>query len=890
MTRLCRMIFAVSAAMATAIAAAGDAAVAEADGNALTCGKARFVFMTDRMVRCEWSEGGAFEDRPTLTFVNRAGEPVAFSWERRGGIVARTGRMTLEWTGGAFCETNLFVNGVAALAEDSDNLLGTQRTLDGKTCMADVLPTMEKGLLSRRGVTVVDDTATPLFVPAAGRNRKVWVAERPKRTGAYRDLTIFAYGHDYKGCLGDYVRFAGRIPLPPRWAFGYWWSRYWLYTDQEVRDLADDILSAGCPMDVFVIDMEWHETWNIVDRPDPDDEFGQMWGWTGYTWNKRLFPDPKSTLDYLHGKGCKVALNLHPASGVQPVEDCYAAFAADYGWTGTNAVPFRADEERWAGCYFKDVLGPLERQGVDFWWLDWQQWKMSKEKPSLSNTFWLNHIFAEHSAAGGKRPFIYHRWGGLGSHRYQVGFSGDCKVSWGMLAAIPWFTATASNVGYGYWGHDIGGHHNPDNGDGLNGELFTRWLQSGVFTPIFKTHSTKDAAIERRIWKYPEHYSALRGAMRLRYRLAPYIYTAARQAYDTGVSMCRPLYYDSPEDEEAYRAMNEYMFGDDILAVTVTNAMAKGETASQVDFYLPQGRWYDVSSGRLLDGGRRVSLRYAIDENPWLVKAGAIIPMYPESVHNLANPGTDNLEILFAPGATHGEASVYEDSGDNADYETNCRFTKIARDGWRIEIGPRAGAYTLRFPLVAAPRSVRVCGKAAKWRWDARDFALVVETPRTDGSSATVVEIEPCDGADEIERALAGMKGAQREVNAVTEEFKAALRKVHWAVNLPVSWQEFWQTPAAIAARPDDAIALLAHRKAAFREFMEKDFPRFRDKLPPSLAERILNMEAKVFLKRNDLPSEGQARPTGELQEKAQALADLAVKEGMHSLMKENPE
>ena len=249
---------------------------------ACTVGNARFCPVTDRMIRCEWSEDGTFEDRPTLTFTNRDMPPVDFTWERRGdGVVVRTAGLTLEWTGGTFGATNLVVNGVAVLSEDRENLLGTMRTLDGRTGFSDVLPRMEKGLLSRRGVTAVDDTATPLFVKTDSHWGE-WVADRPaRRAGSYRDLTVFAYGHDYKGCLGDYVKVAGRIPLPPRWAFGYWWSRYWLYTDKEVRNLLDKMLSVGYPIDVFVIDMEWHETWDIADRPDPFDEFKQRWGWTG---------------------------------------------------------------------------------------------------------------------------------------------------------------------------------------------------------------------------------------------------------------------------------------------------------------------------------------------------------------------------------------------------------------------------------------------------------------------------------------------------------------------------------------------------------------------------------------------------------------------------------
>ena len=805
-------------------------------------GNARFMPLTDRMVRCEWSEDGVFEDRPSLTFAKRDLSCVDFKSERRGkGVFIKTPRLTLEWTGGAFNETNLFVNGVAVLSEDTENLLGTQRTLDRKTCLADVLPTMEKGLLSRRGVTVVDDTVTPLFVDAQGHWGK-WVAERPARKkGAYRDLTVFAYGHDYKGCLGDYVKAAGRIPLPPRWAFGYWWSRYWLYTDAEIRELVAFMKSVGIPLDVFIIDMEWHETWRIADRPDPLDEFGQRWGWTGYTWNRRLFPNPRATLGFLHDNGCKVALNLHPASGIQPVEDCYPAFARDYGWEGTNGVPYRADEERWADCYFKDVLGPLEQEGVDFWWLDWQQWKMSKGKPSLSNTFWLNHIFDAHMAekdGGAKRPFIYHRWGGLGSHRYQVGFSGDSKVSWKMLEAIPWFTATASNVGYGYWGHDIGGHCRPEDDDGRDGELFTRWLQSGVFTPIFKTHCTKDPAIERRIWKYPDHFAALREAMRLRYRLAPYIYTAAREAYETGVSMCRPMYYDWPEEDLAYSVTNAYMFGNDILAATISRPMDKAKGVSDIEIWLPAGKWYDVSTGELVDGGRVVPREYAMEDNPWFVKAGAVIPMYPDSVSNLANPGTEDLVLLFAPGADAGACEIYEDGGDNADYATNCTKTKVVREGTRIVIAPRKGSYVLKFPLLAAPFAVKVNGVPCGWEYDASEMAVVIRTPPQDGMRETAVELSLPSDSSETSARLAGLKGEFTKVDALTEEFKNVLKMISQAMNLPDSWQTYWQTRAAIAADPRNPSTHLKRRDEALRTFVD-DFRRYEDRLPADFVRRM---------------------------------------------------
>lgn len=849
----------VAAMMAAAVSAMGAVAFANSyAATTVTVGNARFTLLTDRMVRCEWSVDGKFEDRPSITFVNRAMPPVKHTLTRKGdGAVITTERMRLEWTGGTFTENNLFVRlrscgthdptgVVAVLSKDKENLLGTMRTIDGRSSIKDLLPRMEQGILSRRGVTVVDDTATPLFVKG-GEYWKEWVEARPKRKkGDYRDLIVFAYGHDYKGCLGDYVKVAGRIPLPPRWAFGYWWSRFWPDTDSDYREVVRTMDSLGIPMDVCVIEMYWHETWNIGDRPDLRDESGQRVGWGGYTWNRRYFPDPKATFRFLHDNGLKAPLNMHPACGIPPMEECYARFKRDYGWEGTNTIPFRAEDERWAEVYFKDVVEPLEADGADFFWLDWQQWLMAKGVSGLSNTFWLNHLFATHDANrrnGEKRPIIYHRWGGLGSHRYQIGFSGDGRVSWSMLEAIPWFTASASNVGYGYWGHDLGGHMNPEGEDGANGELYTRWMQTGVFTPIFRTHTTKDRRLERRIWKFADHFLTLREAFRLRYRLAPYIYTAAREAYDTGVSMCRPMYYDWPETEAAYAVTNAYMFGNDILTATVSNPVDEITQEAEIDVWLPKGTWYDVSKGELVEagnGGRMMRRGYMVEEHPWFVKGGAVIPMYPDSVKRLGNPGTDDLVLFCAPGGDVSHTSLYEDGGDNADYAKNFRRTEIRREGSRVVIGPRKGAYTLKFPLAAPPRAAKVNGRDCAWEYDAEDLAVVVKTPPQDGTRETVVEFVYLDGEARTVGCLSGLKGEYARVTALTEGFRKALAgngpgsrrmRPEYVANLPDSWQTYWKTRDAVAANPSDAKRILKERDAALEEFTA-EFQRMEPGIP----------------------------------------------------------
>lgn len=730
------------AAPASVAPSAASANPAANPGAMVTVGNARFTVLTDRLIRMEWAEDGQFEDRASLAIINRELPVPAFKTKAQGGgVTISTGKVTLEYKGGRFAPGNLAVsfklNGKTVVWHPGDapsgNLKGTTRTLDGCNGWDRLSHTekeLENGILSRDGWALVDESTRHLLQKDQS-DWGEWVAERPE--GDRIDWYIFAYGHDYLAALQDFTKVAGNIPLPPKYVFGYWWSRYWIYTDEELLQLADDMRSRDIPADVFIIDMDWHETWKDLDQRTGHDEFGQRRGWTGYTWNRDLIPDPEGLLGELHRKGFKTALNLHPASGIRPYEDCYGRFVQDYlsrtgdydgpkdfiypeggyqfagtgqaaGRAGWRApVPFRLDQKEWADAYFNSVIHPLERQGVDFWWLDWQQWRESRYVNGLSNTFWCNYCFwndqvrrKTSQSTWPARPLIYHRWGGLGSHRYQLGFSGDTYTEWSVLQFLPYFTATASNVGYGYWGHDIGGHmqHREKQGP-RDPELYTRWMQFGVFTPIFKTHSTQNANLDCRIWIYPEYYEYLKAAIKLRYALSPYIYAAARQATETGVSMCRPLYYYYPETREAYDWNEEYMFGDNILATAITAPCGPDGTASR-SVWLPKGEWYDMAHGKLLKGGKVHNLSYSLEQNPWFVKAGAVIPMAPEGITNLQEQ-TNALRLLVVPGKASCSIVHYEDDGISQAYGKDFALTDISKtvSGKKtiLTIGPRKGRW-----------------------------------------------------------------------------------------------------------------------------------------------------------------------------------------------------
>ena len=640
----------------------------------------RFTVISDGAVRMEYAPDGQFVDTKSFVAVQRAYPAADYRVKRGAWIEIATPKMVLRYrkNSGPFTASNLSVCSPKGAAvpfvwkpgmQQKGNLKGTYRTLDGydgDTYVYDERrPKMpiEDGLLATDGWTLIDDSDNFLF---DGDKEWEWVEKRPD-DGA-QDWYFLAYGHDYKAALRDFTLFAGKMPLPPRYAFGYWWSRYWAYSDKELRTLVKNFRAYDIPLDVLVIDMDWHYT------------DGDRGGWTGWSWNRTLFPDPAKFLRWLDGEGIRSTFNLHPADGVRCGEDSYADVARDMGIdpASKQTVPWVSSDKKFIRSIFRRILTPMERDGVDFWWLDWQQQPTDPAVEGLSNTWWLNYVFfSDMEKNRDVRPMLYHRWGGLGNHRYQIGFSGDASITWASLDFQPYFNSTASNVLYGYWSHDIGGHHMADR---IDPELYIRWMQFGALSPVMRTHSAKSAGLKKEVWNFaPEHADILRSTIRQRYALAPYIYTMARKAYDEGISLCRPMYYEWPEASEAYAFRNQYLFGDDILVAPVTAPGKEGYATVKV--WLPEGKWYEWQTGTMLDGGRTVERTFALDEYPVYVRAGAILPMYGDTVKNL-NANDEEILLTLFPGGS-GEFSLYEDNGDDKRYAAEFARThlKSVRDG-----------------------------------------------------------------------------------------------------------------------------------------------------------------------------------------------------------------
>lgn len=636
-------------------------------------GRARFTILTERVIRLEYSPREQFEDRESQAFWYRQQAVPEFDVRQTAAsLTILTNYLELTYTPQAddtgFTPTNLRIRAlhdpafVWQYGDDGSkgNLLGTYRTLDG---VSGSTP-LEQGLLSREGWSLVDDSQTLVF------NEVGWLEPRPLR-GENLDLYFFGHGRDYPSTLYDFRLLTGKVPLLPRWALGNWWSRYWAYTADELADLMRDFQAHDVPLSVCIIDMDWH----ITDTPHHS-------GWTGYTWNRELFPDPPAFLAWLHEQGLKTALNLHPALGIAPHEEAYPKLAERLGLDPAKekTIPFDIATPDFALPYLEELHHPLEEMGVDFWWMDWQQGELSG-LPGLDPLWWLNHLHAldrmRENGGEAKRPFIFSRWGGLGNHRYPIGFSGDTFADWPSLHFQPYFTATAANVSYGWWSHDIGGHMAgiPD------GELYTRWVQFGVFSPIMRLHSTNNAFLDRRPWGYEaEAYQASKAAMQLRHALIPYLYSMNWRTHKYGESLTRPLYHLEAEREEAYACPQAYTFGTELIAAPFTQPADPDVRLSRQVVWLPPGDWFHFFTGRHYAGGQWQVLYGDLREIPVFAKAGGIVPLATELAGNsVANPA--GLTLHCFPGGD-GEFRLYEDEGEGLRYMEGAASETLLVQKW----------------------------------------------------------------------------------------------------------------------------------------------------------------------------------------------------------------
>lgn len=683
------------ATVATIAAVAADEAHAQEATSIVQDGKWRFTAVTDRLIRIEYDEEQQFVDEQTMAFFRSAPtgkwQVVATddSWK-----VMNTSSVCVRYQLGPPRVGSVTVSSRSdaaytwAWGDDPEvgNLRGAARTLDSYVatldlnCHNQVSTAFDNsemhcswGLVSRRGWAVVNDTGMPLW-------KDGWYV--PSRNST--DISVFLHGLDFTGALRDFFYASGPPALPPRYAFGTMFTRWFNFDSDSVMSLVDDFEARSMPLDVWVFDMNWHK-------------FGP---WGSYTWNVNSYPRVQRLLDWFQSRGLRVGANTHDHSGFTAAEKLYGEICSVLRCSQGQDIPFdlynktyvNVQEEVW-----RTLSTHGDQQGFDFAWIDYQQGESNVFEdtliPNINPTIVLNMLrFTDPEAWGENiRPMILSRWGGMGNHRYPLGFSGDQLHSWEGLAFLPYFTSTGANVAFNYWSHDtVGGNH-------TDYELHVRWAQMTAWSPVFRIHdkgegtgpcSRDDHCTQVVPWDLPNpFFTAIRAAAQLRDQLVPYIYTASWASASSGQALVRPMYYENPLDDRLYGLDGQYLFGPDMVISPITASSGPNATGFQqalgaVEWtvYAPAspGGWVDYVNGNFYFDEDATDV-YGINDVPGLVRQGAVIPMRPrfrgESSLSRAGQPLSTLEFRIMPaksfyrgGSTNGSVMVVDDDGLSKDY------------------------------------------------------------------------------------------------------------------------------------------------------------------------------------------------------------------------------
>lgn len=587
----------------------------------------------------------------------------------------------------------------------------------------------------------------------------------------------FMYGGNADGVTRQIRHLTGEVPMFPLWTYGFWQSRERYKSQQEITEVVRRHRELGVPLDGIIQDWQyWGDNylWNAMEFMNPE------------------FNNPQAMIDEIHGNNAHAIISIWSSFGPQTKgyrELAERGLLFDFvTWpeSGISHIwPPRKDYPSGVRVYdayspeARDIywqnLSRLHAMGIDGWWMDSTEPDHVDPKPEDFDTpTYLGSFRKVRNAyplmtVGGvydhqrdvdstRRVFILTRSGYTGQQRYGCNvWTGDVTSTWDNLRRQVPAALNFSLTGNPHVNSDIGGFfcgdYNKSYADNsatrnpLYQELYVRWLQFGLFTPMMRSHGT-DAY--REIYQFGEKgepvYDAIAEAIKLRYRLLPYIYSTSWDVSADGSAFMRALPMDFPDDANTHNRGDEFMFGRQLLAAPILEAKytpeqtsakdensgwnrttsATGNTVENVDFraaktadvYLPSGtKWWDFHTNRLIDGGAEIDIPCDIFTIPLYVRAGSILPLGPDVQYASEKPW-DNLDITVYPGA-NGEFVLYEDEGDNYNYEK--------------------GMYsTLRFTWDEGSRTLTIADRKGNFPGMLKERTFTVKSADKDNTSRTV--------------------------------------------------------------------------------------------------------------------------------------------------------
>jgi alpha-D-xyloside xylohydrolase len=486
----------------------------------------------------------------------------------------------------------------------------------------------------------------------------------------------FIYGPEFDSIIAGYRTLTGTPPLFGKWAYGFWQCKNRYKTQAELLAVARKYRELHIPADNIVQDWFW---WYTMGEP---------------VFDKERYPDPKGMVDELHNEHFHLMISFWPyfRPGTKTYDDMdkrgfFIAKTVVAGFHPAGQALYDAFNPEARKYYWNLIDQALFKIGVDAWWLDTTEPETEGRETNIlvtnktamgsgaryANTFPLMTTSAvydgQRAASNDKRVFILSRSAFAGSQRNAAAvWSGDINSDWVFFRKQIPAGLNYSLSGLPYWTTDIGGFVSGNPDDPSYRELFVRWFQFGVFNPILRVHGTRSND-QNELWSYgPEAQKILVNFDRLRYRLLPYTYSLAWKTTHENYTPMRALVMDFRSDVRAANIGDQFMYGPAILVNPVTEPEATSRR-----LYLPAAKWFDFWKGTSLEGGRMLDADAPLDRLPLYIRAGSIIPMGPDEEWASEKPD-DPLELRIYPGA-NGDFTLYEDEGDNYNYEKDAYAT-----------------------------------------------------------------------------------------------------------------------------------------------------------------------------------------------------------------------
>lgn len=705
--------------------------------NIITGDKYRFSILSPRLIRIEYNKDNKFENRATSLVVKRNFGSTNFTVEQTElSLTITTEYFTLTYVKGTPMNSKnlkVKVNGTDREWYPSHKEI---RNLGSINYSLDYLENnlkLDKGLYSFDGFATLDDSTNLVlendnFIP---------------REPTY-DMYLFVYNKDLGLCLQDYFNLTGYPPMIPRYTLGTWWYKNDPYNMYDIDNILKEFYDNHLPISVFLLGDKWHN------REE------------NFAYDRTLF-DTNILNKYYKSKRVKFGLTINPELPIYPKDPLFNTLSTAINNYDNKYLSFIPLNNNTISIYLNTVISNLKSTGINIFNIDYNN---EKDKQGL---FLLNHyhyVIANLNEVG----VILSRNPGIAPHRYPIIYSGQTRVSWDTLKALPTYNNSAANLGITWHAHAIGGYYGGIEDD----ELYLRYIQFGVFNPIFILAGDTGKYYKREPWKWNQlNLSVIRTYMQLRNKLIPYIYNEGYNYHEYGVPLIQPLYYKYPKIYDEPNYVNQYFFGSRIMISPIIKKKNIEMNRVVQRIFIPSGTWYDYFSGKKFAGNKYYVNFYKDEDYPIFVKEGSIIPMSLDDTSDL--PRNMEIQIFPAENGLYSSYELYEDDGISLNKNYNYIIIKMNLDrvenGYKFTITKKEGnlnvpnrTYLLRFKNMKNPDKIIV-----KYQGQTKECQAIVE------KNDLLLELKDINVYEPLEVLLLGNNLEIETISVINKEIEGIL-------------------------------------------------------------------------------------------------------------------